>query len=436
MKSICIALMLCITSLALASPQRADDGVFMRPRSVKPRVPSPGIKAVYMTQDNKLAITDNVGTYGTIEPSPNCVVLPVGTPTHIDHGAVWAPTTNYNTGFGYWAWVKWLSGEYVLSEGTGGGHAILLGYDINGNVSGNTWDGTTPVSFGGDDPVAPGQWHQIGVAWSQAAQIIMTYINGVPVGKVAWNPANRKSSSTGYLYVGGSDHNNFYGSIATVMGLEGLWPYQAHLTGVRQAVRADRFMGGKIQGVALDSAISILADYSQPGSYVHTQGLGGVSHPGRFVNATSIDTGGGAQPRYAEPIPTRVYDAACPVQYPSPAQSTWGQVVPTAPATPANARVFDSFSRYDQDLTTEATGFVGLGSTETGSLGAKAWQNTNGVWGIHNGRAFYMGGDASYAPTWVENGVADMDVSVTRRKGTWGMATLGLPCVWLMLAIS
>lgn len=356
---------------------------------------------------------------------PNCMVFPAGTPSHVDHGLVWNPNSNYDVGFGYFAWIRWDSGAYILTDGAGGGHAILLGHDINGNLSGNTWDGTTPISFGGDDPVAPGQWHQIAVAWSQSAQRIVTYVNGVPVGSVAWNPTHRQSQA-GTLYVGGSDHSNFHGRIASLLGIEGIWPFQAHLTGVRQAFRADRSLSSKIQGVDLPGYVSILADYGAPGSFVHSTGLNNVEHAGRIINSTSLDVGGGAQMRYTEPGPYRVYDAACPVQYPSPAQSTWGQVIPTPPATPVGCRVFDSFSRADQDLTTEAAGFVGLGSTEAGSLGALPWLNQLGVWGIHNGRAFYMGGDAVAAMTWVENSVADMDVSVTRRHGTWGNGDTGL----------
>lgn len=422
-----LLLVMALAGLAHAAPFRADDGVAHKPRASRPTCPTG--KTCYWTKDDGTYQSTTAGVDtpvgGGTTTVTNCVSLPAGQKTHIDHGLVWDPTSNYDTGFGYFVWARWDSGEYVLADGTGGGHAILLGYDINGNVAGNTWDGTTPVSFGGDDPVASGQWHQIAVAWSQARQVIMTYVNGVPVGSVAWNPVHRQSQA-GTLYVGGSDHNNFFGRIATVLGIEGIWPFQAHLTGVKQAFRADRFMGAKIQGVDLPRYVSILADYGAPGSYVRSTGLGGVEHPGRMTNSATLDIGGSPQPRYVEPGPSRVYDAACPVQYPSPAQSTWGQVIPTAPATPGGARVFDSFSRADQDLTTETTGFVGLGSTEAGSLGSLAWLNQGGVWGIHNGRAFYQGGDASYAPTWVENGVADMDVSITRRVGTWGNGDTGL----------
>jgi hypothetical protein len=93
------------------------------------------------------------------------------------------------------------------------------------------------------------------------------------------------------------------------------------------------------------------------------------------------------------------------------------------PATPADARVFDSFSRNNSTYILGGKG--GLGSTEGGSAGPLAWQ-TNTVasapqpFGILDGHAVLLANDTALA--WVSTGAssADLDVRVERTLGAYG----------------
>jgi len=78
---------------------------------------------------------------------------------------------------------------YMLSDGYGGAHALLFGvgsfnssepnrYELLGNI----FDGVRFDNyFGSDQGPAPGEWAHFAVGWD--GQNIITYYNGVPVGK-------------------------------------------------------------------------------------------------------------------------------------------------------------------------------------------------------------------------------------------------------------
>lgn len=335
---------------------------------------------------------------------PNCLYFPTiaeGGPTHVDFGSVYAANTQFGQFF-FEAWLRWDSGQYFVSDGYGGGHALLIGVTPGtGTVAGNFWDSGSIQSFASEDVVVPGEWFHAAVGYNGVA--IEVYINGVPCGRKAYT--GQRWSSIANWYVGGSDHQNFYGAIATMRLFEGYCPT------TRASFRPDRFVGTKFGLIDAYGSIKWMADFTKPATIIADHGVTG-GHPGRLCNATTIDSTG--LPLYADPVPYWIYDPNCPVQTPSPDPSLWGAAALTPPSTPANARFFDSFSRADQTRATPAADYVGLGTGEaTGTLGALTWTDPGSYFGIFKGRVFIVN-LAQRVLAYVENGLADMDVSVDR----------------------
>lgn len=354
---------------------------------------------------------------------PNCLEFPAGSATHVDFGSVYQQATQY-TQFFVEFWVRWDSGTYFLSEGYGGSHAILIGIDANtGKVTANfnTASGTpVNVTFGSIDTIEAGEWLNIAVGWNLS--FVEVRLNGVCSGRVAHSGQRWSAQVGSSWYVGGSDHLNFYGRIAAGRLMEGLCPI------AKFSHRPDRFLGSKFQLLDMFGYIKWMADFTRPCAVISDLGTAGDytgNHNGRLCNAEVIDAT--QLPLYTEPLPYWVYDENCPVQYPSPDESTWGYTIPTPSAPPADDRIYDGFSRANQTRATEAANFVGIGSTEGGTLGPKAWSSST-QWGVFKGRAIWLGiTAANRAICTVENDVADMDVSVTRpTPSTYSTDDIGL----------
>ena len=96
--------------------------------------------------------------------------------------------------------------------------------------------------------------------------------------------------------------------------------------------------------------------------------------------------------------------------------------VPTAPPTPADAVVFDSFSRLNQTKAFRRT--LSMGTTETGSAGQRTWmsRDVNG-WGILYGRAVAYSPDSSYL-TLDSNIGSNVNLSVGRTNNSLGATGL------------
>ncbi|MFN2511539.1 MAG: LamG-like jellyroll fold domain-containing protein [Pyrinomonadaceae bacterium] len=143
---------------------------------------------------------------------------------------------------GHFFWEFWAmpsinaSGTYLVSDGYGGAHAVLFGFGYLDSIeagryqlTGNVWNGTNLTSFGSDEGPAPNEWGHFAVGWDGTN--IITYFNGVPVGKKAFGgpritPGGHQG--TGRLLIGGSDHANLVGRIAQVRGFERSNP-RAHM---------------------------------------------------------------------------------------------------------------------------------------------------------------------------------------------------------------
>jgi hypothetical protein len=361
-------------------------------------------------------------------PNPSYVLEFDGTPKTVDYGPFW--TENQNLGHFFWEF--WAmpganaGGTYLLSDGYGGAHALLFGVgSLNSSepgryeLLGDIFDGVKFDNyFGSDVGPAVGEWAHFAVGWD--GQNIITYYNGVPVGKTAFAGPRRTPGPTGgggRLLIGGSDHSNFDGRIAQVRGFEDSNPRESLPGGVEAsfapqtvfAAQAVSALGGNLLSYYFRSSPRLIADLSA--------GYRGVSHQGVLRG-----TGGGilvdceacpppqfaidpTAPNFLSEIP------AAPVSLPSP------------PGPPNGALVFDSFSRANATYT--FAGHGGLGSTEGGSTGTQLWQTNQTPagpqpFGILNARAVLLANSTAVA--WVPTGSSsgNVDVRVNRYTGRWG----------------
>lgn len=332
------------------------------------------------------------------------------------HGFFWTPGQD----LGPCDWEAWLApGEeaatYWISDGSGGAHAILAGFTYDAPSGLNTVTGNMngtlagPSFSSGSDGLAPGEWGHVLIAFDLTT--IYTLINGVCCGQTAWTGGVRQSPSgdQGRLFIGGSDHQNWRGKILAVRGLEGFSRAANSPTWTPERPFHDWIDIGTQHVPA-----SFLAVYDRPTWLVEdlSEGWQGRKHPG-VVTGRWSDPVVMLDPVLAARVPPRFsHDATLPY-------GNYGLVVPVGatlvpPATPAGAKVFDSFSRANQTPAFQRT--PSLGSTESGSLGVLPWTVTNGqVWGILCGRAYPYGLNGTFAL--VEVGTSQQDVRVTRKLG-------------------
>lgn len=168
---------------------------------------------------------------------------------NVNHGQFWEVYSPGNpktleADFAWEAWVKIapeLTSGYVVSSGYGGAHAILFGftndgttkYRLTGNFralpSGVCDASETTIQFGSSYVFEPDVWYHVAVA--SVNHQLTGYQNGQPVFTRSWQGKRISSTcavldtSAGGLYVGGSSHSNFSGSISQVRGWEGFSPY-------------------------------------------------------------------------------------------------------------------------------------------------------------------------------------------------------------------
>lgn len=358
--------------------------------------------------------------------SPSYVLEFDGTAKDVDYSITFNTYTTFwpeNVDLGHFFWELWAmpgntaGATYMLSDGYGGGHAILFGTANIGasepgryQLIGNIWDGGQLNYFNGDEGPAPGEWGHFAAGWD--GQYVVIYFNGVPVGRTKWAGPRRTpgpAGGGGRLYVGGSNHSNFIGRIAQVRGYEDSNPREA--ASVYDTFRPETVFS--VDG-------NLLSWYFRPGQYVadlSPRGYQGLPHSGA-VRGWSVDTF--IYPCFTCPKPEFVVDPTAP-NFADPEHPGTPPAPVATPATaPSGALVFDSFSRSNSTYTLGGVG--GLGSTESGTANALAW-HTNAAasgpqpFGILNGRAVLLGNARTLA--WVELGAGydDFEVRVTRRNG-------------------
>ncbi|HEY6247420.1 MAG TPA: carboxypeptidase regulatory-like domain-containing protein [Pyrinomonadaceae bacterium] len=355
-------------------------------------------------------------------PNPSQVLEFDGTPKSVDYGNFWPAFTN----LGHFFWEFWAmpgnnaGATYLLSDGYGGLHALLFGfanfntsetnrYQLLGNMSDGSLDASHLVYFGSDQGPAPGEWGHFAVGWD--GQNILTYMNGVPIGRTAYTRVRQSvgpGQGSGRLLIGGSDHSNFQGRIAEVRGFEGSNPRES--SSVESAFAPQTVF-------APDG--NLLSWYFTPAPYVADLSRGYIT--GAHIGWPRSTLNGVLGQCDGCPTPQFVYDSTAPnFVTNTPAQPA---SAPTPPPTPANALVFDSFSRANSTYVFGAKG--GLGSTESGSSGVQIWQmnqdqNQLRPFGILNGVGVVLADSA--AMTWVSTGsnTANLQIQVDRNPGRAG----------------
>jgi hypothetical protein len=366
-------------------------------------------------------------------PNPSYVLEFDGTPKTVDYFLFWDPYID----LGHFYWEFWAmpgynaGATYMLSDGYGGFHALLFGFANYGTTEpgryqlfGNTWDGYVRrhvIYFGGDQGPAPGEWGHYAVAWD--GQSIITYFDGVPVGKKSF-PGPRASPSIGdgggRLMIGGSDHSNFAGRIAQVRGYEGRNPLEEQsgpTSGAVEAAFAPQTVfgvGGNLLSYFFRPATPKVADLSR--------GYDGTTHEGSTHAGTPRGTAGGVLYDCGScPPPAFVIDPTAP----NFAQGTPSEpvLVPTPQPAPEGALVFDSFSRPNSTYLFNTPG--GLGSTEAGTEATQAWHSDTDAaarqpFGILNGRAVLLGNNTHLAWVNIGGSNANLDIRVRRQPGIWG----------------
>ena len=358
-------------------------------------------------------------------PNPPLVLEFDGTPKTVDYGNFFPAFTD----LGHFFWEFWAmpggdaGATYVLSDGYGGAHALLFGvanfntsehgrYQLLGNINDGIPGGDHIFYFHSDQGPAPNEWGHIAVGWDGAN--IITYFNGVPVGKTPYNRARQSmgiGNGAGRLLIGGSDHSNFVGRIAEVRGYEGTNPRELQSVEATFAPQTIFTPEG-----------NLLSYYFRSGPYVADISRG-------FLTGTHVGTPRGTLSGILGdcgpcPPPQFVLDTTAPnFVTNTPASPV---ILTGAPPTPAGELVFDSFSRANSTYMFGNKG--GLGSTETGSAGPLTWQTPESAadqkpFGILNGLGVLLGN--STALTWVNPGAqtGDLDIRVDRWPGRNGTGT-------------
>ena len=358
-------------------------------------------------------------------PDPGRVMEFNGAPKTVDYGNFWPPFTN----LGHFFWEFWAmpfpdaGGTYLLADGYGGAHALLFGfsnlgasepdrYEMSGNINDGVASSSHIFTFGSDHGPTVGEWGHVAVGWD--GQSIITYFNGVPVGKTPYALPRQSlgpGNGAGRLLIGGSDHSNLRGRIAQVRGYEGSNPRENGSVESSFAPQTVFSLEGNLLSYYFTSA-PVVADLSR-GYLTGTH----VGVPRGTLNGVLGDCG-------TCPPPFFVIDPAAPnFATGTPSQPV---SVPTPPPVPAAALVFDSFSRANSTYTFGAKG--GLGSTEGGAAGVQAWQMIEGAgqlkpFGILNARAVLLGNDTTLCWINTASASANLDIRVSRKRGRWGSGT-------------
>jgi Carboxypeptidase regulatory-like domain/Concanavalin A-like lectin/glucanases superfamily len=348
--------------------------------------------------------------------NPSYVLEFNGSPGTVDYGLFWPE----GPGLGHFFWEFWAMPaedshtRYLVSDGYGGAHALLFGFNYgaegNYNLFGNIWDGSKATFYYSDEGPAPGEWGHFAVGWD--GKNLITYYNGVPVGKQPFTGPRispGRSWGASLLLIGGSDHQNVRGRIAQVRGYEDNNP--------RESSPESTFAPQTV----FSPEGQLLSYYFRPAQTVAdlSAGYNAGTHAGTLRGIDfgyTIDCPDCPKPKFViDPTAPNFSNPANPGQINAP--------VTSPPATPPGARVFDSFSRNNSTFILGGAG--GLGSTESGSAGAQVWKtNINASqaqpFGILSGRAVLLRSETAVA--WVSTGAGagNLEVRVNRTAGQNG----------------
>ncbi len=269
-----------------------------------------------------------------------------GTSCHVNHGPFWP--LGVDLGHFHWgAWVAPTGEGYLASDGAGGGHALLWGFQGTTLllVTGNIWPGDTPLTtFGSDDGVEPGEWAAHDVAWNGTT--IYVFQDGILTGVTPYSDV--RQAGYGQLFAAGSDHQNMPGRLYWMRGFEDSFPLgvDPELGFIPQRFPSSYAFD--------DSRASFLADYSRPGPVVAdlSDGYDGVLHPGTLhasafiAGRSDVDAGLAGSEPVGPGRASWVVDPAAPFDADGEIEVTG--YIPTPPSMPTGAKVWDHFDREKQ----------------------------------------------------------------------------------------
>lgn len=363
----------------------------------------------------------------------------------VNHGFFWWPVdSTLGTKFVWDAWLMPTVQGYFISDGYGGDHALLWGFGaVPGTTTGNIYvndpTGTTK-SFTGTYVVNTNEWVHLRLAWD--GSYLYHFVNGICDSSrqfTGTRVALPSGFGGGHLFVGGSDHLNFGGSIAAMWA----WDRGQSLPGTNFATgEANAFIparfgmrewtdGQPADFFAVYNGGPVVRDLAPIGC-LSDSGTVARRHDGVIWNY-----GGSVLNNVYNPVgvlPAFISDPACP--FGRPLGSTLpAENIPAPGSVPGGAKVFDSFGRRNQTFAFQDN--PTLGSTEGGSLGPLAWSQgmtqytparSGKLWGILGGAAVFL--DIGPAAAWVESGTGDVDIRVRRTPGDGNLNnTGGLPGV-------
>lgn len=314
-----------------------------------------------------------------------------GTPSNVKHPKLWAVDTDYGPFFVETVWKPTTPNHlgYGLSDGAGGMHTILLGYQSNGTqwaVTGNFYTGTGIYSFGTPYVGNLDQWAHVALGYDGSK--VRIWVDGLIVFEEPYSGSRKylAGGSDGNFYVGGSYHNNFGGNIARVRLREGLCPFTFDFR--PQLAFTRRIVTDHVENFV---TADFVADYTTASEVFPDlgKGLWGELRDGTFSRLTPETD----WPQFQNDRPRSTPSTHTP-----------------APV-PEKALVFDSFSRANSGLLFSDQ--LKLGSTEGGSLGPLAWSDGFGIMG----ESAYARYNTLYQNV-LETGQSNVEVRVDRVWGT------------------
>ena len=348
--------------------------------------------------------------------NPGYVLEFNGSPGTVDYGLFWPEGDS----LGHFFWEFWAMPSedshtrYLLSDGYGGAHALLFGFNYGTgnhyNLSGNVWDGSKATAFRSDEGPLPGEWGHFAVGWD--GNHLITYYNGVPVGKQPFRGPRispGRSWGASLLLIGGSDHQNLRGRIAQVRGYEDSNPRESE----PEATFAPQTL--------FSPEGQFLSYYFRPAQTIAdlSSGYNAGTHAGTLRGIDfgyTIDCPDCPKPKFVlDPTAPNFSNPANPGQINAPFDGPQ--------ATPQNARIFDSFSRSNSTFILGGKG--GLSETEGGAAGVKFWLTNidagqSQPFGILSGHAVLLRNETALA--WVSTGAStgNLDIRVSRTLGKGG----------------
>lgn len=331
---------------------------------------------------------------------------------HVTHGTMYSvydgtPATYLANEFTVDLWVKiapTMIFGYAGSVGYGGTHAWLLGvsksgdrYGVTGNIASLQNETYVPVSFTSAPTIPANVWCLLSLELKN--NVITVFKDGVVQSQTPFTGQRIAALAQGdplggELFIGGSDHINWTGSIGSLRIFEGAGIYNSTAFIPDISLQNEKY----IAGTSTLAYANLLADYAKCGSIVDdaSNGYNGRRHSGALRSAI-FGLGGW---RYNS-LPL----AECVKDKTHPRYGLQPSTLPSPQPPPTGAVIFDSFNRADSTL---LVGVPSLGSTETS---IQPW-NHSANFGIQDNHAVYLA-PYYYSSALVE-GFAEGKVEVTR----------------------